>query len=282
MAITTPPAAPSRNNPATFSDRMDAFLAWLVTAVPEFNSLAILANGGTYHVVSSPTDTSFGRLANVGWMGLGSDSGNTIADLNDTTTPNGWWRFDGSTANNTTGSSSGQLLIVRYNNGALTQLAVNAAQFLLRSYSSGAWGAWRRVFTSGNLLSTVTLSAGVPTGGVFERGSNVNGEYARYADGTQICQISGISFTYSDADHLTYSWTYPAAFAAGSVPYRSVFYPNTGGDLTGISMQQIGGLRLGVGVITATQRLYRAQGAANFVGGNQIANCGLFAIGRWA
>ena len=28
--------------------------------------------------------------------------------------------------------------------------------------------------------------------------------------------------------------------------------------------------------------LARAQGAANFTSGNQIANCGLMAIGRWA
>lgn len=39
----------------------------------------------------------------------------------------------------------------------------------------------------GNILGTVSQSSGVPTGAIIERGSNANGEYVRYADGTQIC-----------------------------------------------------------------------------------------------
>lgn len=60
-----------------------------------------------------------------------------------------------------------------------------------------------------NILGTVSQSAGVPTGALIERGSNANGEYVRFADGTQICTISS-SFT-SNADVV---WTYPAVFAA--------------------------------------------------------------------
>ena len=41
-----------------------------------------------------------------------------------------------------------------------------------------------------NILGTVSQSAGVPTGAVIERGSNANGEYVRFADGTQICTLS--------------------------------------------------------------------------------------------
>ena len=37
------------------------------------------------------------------------------------------------------------------------------------------------------LLGTASQSGGVPTGAIIERGSNANGEYVRYADGTQIC-----------------------------------------------------------------------------------------------
>ena len=49
--------------------------------------------------------------------------------------------------------------------------------------AADAIGAFRR----GTLLGTVSQSAGVPTGAVIERGSNANGEYVRYADGTQVC-----------------------------------------------------------------------------------------------
>lgn len=38
-----------------------------------------------------------------------------------------------------------------------------------------------------NVVGTVSESAGVPTGAVIERGSNANGEYTKWADGTMIC-----------------------------------------------------------------------------------------------
>lgn len=40
-----------------------------------------------------------------------------------------------------------------------------------------------------NILGTVSQSGGVPTGAIIERGSNANGEYVRFADGTQICTL---------------------------------------------------------------------------------------------
>ena len=59
-----------------------------------------------------------------------------------------------------------------------------------------------------NVLGTVSQSAGVPTGAVIERGSNANGEYVRFADGTQICIISS---TFTQAAEVV--WSYPAVFA---------------------------------------------------------------------
>ena len=53
--------------------------------------------------------------------------------------------------------------------------------------NSGAWSEWRVYYHTGNILGTVSQSGGVPTGAIIERGSNANGEYVRYADGTQIC-----------------------------------------------------------------------------------------------
>ena len=41
-------------------------------------------------------------------------------------------------------------------------------------------------FNQGNIVGTVSQSGGIPTGAVVERGSNANGEYVRFADGTQI------------------------------------------------------------------------------------------------
>ena len=41
-----------------------------------------------------------------------------------------------------------------------------------------------------DVLGTVSQAGGVPTGAVIEKGANSNGEYVRFADGTQICRIA--------------------------------------------------------------------------------------------
>jgi hypothetical protein len=86
-----------------------------------------------------------------------------------------------------------------------------------------------------NVLGTVSQSAGVPTGAVIERGSNANGEYVRFADGTQICTISS---AFTEAAEVV--WSYPAIFAAdpnylsASVNYRfSPRYYNVDAAITG-------------------------------------------------
>lgn len=117
--------------------------------------------------------------------------------------------------------------------------------------------------------------------GVISTGSGVNGSYIRLRGGWQLCWITGVTFAYADADHLSYTWTYPIAFSS-SVIFRSVGFPNPNVDLTGVTMQQMGQIRLGAGAASAAVRVARAQGAANFVAGNQAANCQIFAVGPWA
>lgn len=49
---------------------------------------------------------------------------------------------------------------------------------------AGASGA---LYARDGIVATVGQSGGVPTGGIIERGSNANGQYVRFADGTQVC-----------------------------------------------------------------------------------------------
>ena len=112
-------------------------------------------------------------------------------------------------ANSDISSLSGLTTALSIQQGGTGAITANAA--------ADALGAFRR----GTLLGTVAQAAGVPTGSVIERGSNANGEYVRFADGTQICTL-----TYTGAVALTaYSgtinrgaiaWTYPAAFAVNN------------------------------------------------------------------
>lgn len=77
------------------------------------------------------------------------------------------------------------------------------------------------------LLGTVSQSGGLPTGAVIERGSNANGEYVKFADGTMICTHSkGGS---ASVDSL---WTLPATFVDNTYSITgSVGYAGTGGRL---------------------------------------------------
>lgn len=73
----------------------------------------------------------------------------------------------------------------------------------------------------GNLLGPVSETGGVPTGAVIERGSNADGDYVRFADGTQICYADALTVADIAApvgavfESPAVVWTYPAAFAAG-------------------------------------------------------------------
>jgi hypothetical protein len=69
-------------------------------------------------------------------------------------------------------------------------------------------------FGPDNILGTVSQSAGVPTGALIERGSNANGEYVLYADGTLMCWHFGLAEFTGSASVLQEVWTYPYAFTA--------------------------------------------------------------------
>lgn len=80
-------------------------------------------------------------------------------------------------------------------------------------------------YTPNNILGTVSQSSGVPTGAIIEQGSNANGNFVRYADGTQICFVNNV--TAPVANTLTsssHSW--PAVFSVspmlGCAPNSSV------------------------------------------------------------
>ena len=65
---------------------------------------------------------------------------------------------------------------------------------------------------TGNILGTVSQSGGIPTGAIIERGSNANGEYVRFADGTQICSRF-IRFPGSGPRETYVEYAWPVVFA---------------------------------------------------------------------
>ncbi|WP_044069565.1 hypothetical protein [Pseudomonas aeruginosa] len=76
--------------------------------------------------------------------------------------------------------------------GARTSLGLGSAAVRAALGSTGA------LYSRDSILGAVSQSSGVPTGAVIQRGSNANGEFVRFADGTQICirQITGSGSNY--------------------------------------------------------------------------------------
>ncbi|WP_112311310.1 DUF2793 domain-containing protein [Pseudogemmobacter bohemicus] len=107
-----------------------------------------------------------------------------------------------------------------------TGLQVAAATGVV-DFPQGLTRAGSQVFARSNILGPVSQAAGVPAGAVIERGSNANGEYIRYADGTQICWRNTLSVASASTalgsgfTSAALTWTYPVAFVTGSTPVVS-------------------------------------------------------------
>lgn len=184
-------------------------------------------------VTTSSTDTTAGRLMKTGDFGLGSMAAIDVADYN-AITATGIYR-NASVATGSPIASSlywSVLHLAHSSDGTSSQFAMRSAgvtinEMYFRRKAGGVWSAWDKVFHSGNLLGTVSQTGGAPTGAVIERGSNANGEYVRFADGTQICTkaISGLGPISTASGALfvatgTTIGTLPATFAA--IPARTL------------------------------------------------------------
>ena len=121
-----------------------------------------------------------------------------------------------------------------------------------------------------SILGTVSETAGVPTGAVIESGSNSDGEYTKFADGTMICtkEASGVTITGSNGSIYQSSssilWTFPVAFTASPV--------STGSPVSATRFWFSGGT---TSLTNANFRLCAATSE-----GSSIASR-LTAIGRW-
>jgi hypothetical protein len=83
-----------------------------------------------------------------------------------------------------------------------------------------------QVYARDNILGTVSESSGVPTGAIIERGSNANGEYVKYADGTLIMHRRFDSITILANTNNGITWTYPTTAIANGVVHVTPNTPN--------------------------------------------------------
>jgi hypothetical protein len=103
---------------------------------------------------------------------------------------------------------------------------------------SNTWTDWRKQYDNRNILGTVSQSAGVPTGAIIQRGGNANGQFTRFADGTQDCWAIVETGTTPSAPYGSLfttsnrNWIYPMAFVDGNVAFFPSTVSGAGGDYT--------------------------------------------------
>ena len=242
------------------------------TGTQGVETIAGLGTAATKNVQTSTTDTTAGALMAVGAFGLGGPirlfNALSITDLNEVDIPGDYW-LDGGVNWVNCPVDAGQLIVHGAGKTYLTQEIYDYASSFHgeRRKIDTVWTEWERVYTANTILGTVSQSGGVPTGAIIERGSNANGEYVRFADGTQICTHSP-SFVGTGAGLRTTTWTYPAAFGAAPrlLVGKNIYPQATDSDV---------GLGTAAGLVSAQLRANVINGSAGTISLTSIA------IGRW-
>lgn len=183
-------------------------------------------------LVESSKDKTASKILNTGYAGLGTAMAlGAIDNLNS-------FDFSGFAYNplsiNTSGNnypvaSPGALIHVDYDSThaaqifskytGLTGTDISANELYFRNKGGEGWAAWAKIFHNGNVLGTVSHNLGIPTGSIIERGTNANGEYIKFTDGTLIAWRAGfLSQSVAANTYVESTWTLPASFATSPTP----------------------------------------------------------------
>jgi hypothetical protein len=253
------------------------------------NALAVVAGGADQLILqggvasgavvqASLIDATANKLAKVGGFGGGGATASIDPPPGDnlnTLRTGGRWRYTSATvgapASSLVGVVDHFIRLAGDDSGRHMQVAYGHQGEVFVRYLSGTsvWSNWTRSYDQRNLLGVVSQSGGIPTGAVIERGSNANGHYVRFADGTQICTGTGTRPGINSATGSSFKTaqgvTFPAAFAA--VPSCAANIREDSGDTWG-----------SVSTVTTTG------GLVKFFSSVSIATSVTFdyvAIGRW-
>ncbi|WP_225694446.1 phage tail protein [Pseudomonas savastanoi] len=125
-------------------------------------------------------------------------------------------------------------------------------------------------------VGAVGQSGGVPTGAIIERGSNSNGEYTRYADGTQICAFK--IRTIKTLSNSTGPLFFASAEPARQFPMAFINPPSIG--ITG-ALESGEGWFAGTGLVTSSTSWPAGYVFSQITRTAQQVAVEYIAIGRW-
>jgi hypothetical protein len=236
-------------------------LRWNSDAVDSADSRWEFAALSAAQLTKSRTDVTPKRILRNFAHGLGVGTNSVdLADA-DAIASSGFTSVNASTVNAASAVTSGILTLPAYGQMCQMQITSNRAAFRRAPTGAGAGTPWNDLFSKLNILGTVSETSGVPTGAIIEQGSNANGQYVRFADGTQICFDTRLSSAAGAS-----AWTFPVTFVDTDI--QVLITP--GGTLPRF---------VGVSALFATSTSFDAWASD---GTTRVAiNCRMIAIGRW-
>lgn len=228
---------------------------------------SLLSHNGAGHQVkinkANATDTA-SLLFQTGFasraeMGTTGDDAFAVKVTEDGSTWHSALRFDP-----TTGHASGEAV-------QATREDITAGRLMRADYGYGP----------GNILGPVSQNGGVPGGSVFENGTTSDGNYTRFADGTQICQAD-LVLDYQSAALCSADWRFPEGFAPASAPQvlgmlnnddLSVTAPSiTAAQITSVTVSSLS-------KISVTVQIHTLDGHSFTTGESVMVSA--IAFGRW-
>ena len=251
---------------------------------PDFSSVEADSYGGD-GVTQSSTDTTAGRL--LGWpenergiFGIGGFGLPAAAAELDAIERGGFYFLSDSIPNVANTDSFVMHVPTRSGTGAFQLLKRetdgNSDLFFRHKARDAAYSDWIEIYHTGNLVGTVSQSGGDPTGAVIERGSNSNGQYVRFADGTQICtndDVASVSVEDQSGNWWrseSFTWDFPVSFADRPLTYGGI------SGTSGTDLNRVVGCFGQSSATQATIRVFSATGASS-----STSRIGLCAVGRW-
>ncbi|MGY4876519.1 pyocin knob domain-containing protein [Vreelandella aquamarina] len=172
----------------------------------------------TTDMTQGSVDARVGKLIKTGDYGLGVvdlNNNSRITDDVNLVRPSGmYYQFSGA-LNKLGGANCQHLEFPEPVEGYTAQLAIaqsSSPRIGYRTKNNNAFTDWIHVYDTKSAIGPVSVEAGNPTGAIIERGSNANGEYIKFADGTLICW-GDIVLTIPANSGSSEAWTTPIVFS---------------------------------------------------------------------
>lgn len=118
-----------------------------------------------------------------------------------------------------------------------------------------------KLLSPGGSAFVGTVATGSTNGAIIERGSNANGAYTKFADGTMVCW-----HTVTTSTSAVVTWTYPATFTSGSPKVYATLESATAARFATFSLPQTTSVDIS---------------GWNDAGGRAANNVNVLAVGRW-